>query len=64
VLTTATMARLFKLPQDQVLVFEHPAARAVKVSFPRPVPSGSPGDADVFGGQQYAGILELTVELP
>lgn len=64
VFSVARMAHLFSLPTDRVLVFEHAAARAVKVSFPRSIPSGSPGDADVFGGQQYATVLDLTVELP
>jgi hypothetical protein len=30
---------------------------------PRPNSSGSPFDTDVFGGQQYAPLLDLTVEL-
>jgi hypothetical protein len=63
VFTPARLAALYRLPVEQVRVFAHPAALAFKVSFPRPIPSGSPGDADVFGGQQYAGVLELTVDV-
>lgn len=64
VFAVEAVATLFKLDPKDVLVFEVPAARAVKVSFPRSVPSGSPGDADVFGGQQYAAVLDIAVELP
>jgi hypothetical protein len=45
-------------------VFAHDTALAIKVSFPRPVSSGSALDTDVFGGQQYAPLMDLTVELP
>lgn len=62
--SVASMSRLFGLEPDRVQVFEHAAARAVKVSFPRSVASGSPGDADVFGGQQYAAVLDIAIELP
>jgi hypothetical protein len=36
-------------------------ALAIKVSFPRPQSSGSKYDSDVYGGQQYAPLLGLTV---
>lgn len=64
VLNPGLMAQLFKQAPDRVRVFNHDAALAIKVSFPRSVSSGSPEDSDVFGGQQYAPILGLTVELP
>jgi uncharacterized protein DUF4387 len=52
-------------PQDPrgVKVFACDAALAIKVSFPRPHSSGSPLDGDVFGGQQYAPLLDVTVDL-
>jgi hypothetical protein len=36
-------------------------ALAIKVSFPRPQSSGSKYDSDVYGGQQYAPLLSLSV---
>ena len=63
VLTSEVVAPLYRLTPDQVQVFAHDAARALKVSMPRPHSSGSPFDTDVFGGQQYAPLLDLTVEL-
>ena len=42
-------------------VVNHDTALAIKVSFPRPQSSGSKYDSDVYGGQQYAPLLALTV---
>ena len=63
VLAPEVVAPLYRLPPDEVQVFAHDGALAVKVSMPRPNSSGSPFDTDVFGGQQYAPLLDLTVEL-
>jgi hypothetical protein len=49
------------VPVETIVVVEHDSARAIKVSFPRPRTSGSPHDSDVFGGQQYAPLLDLVV---
>ncbi len=35
--------------------------RAIKFTVRRSRPSGSPGDSDVFGAQQYAPLLEIDV---
>jgi Domain of unknown function (DUF4387) len=63
VLTPEVVAPLYRMAAEQVQVFAHDRALAVKVSMPRPYSSGSPFDTDVFGGQQYAPLLDLTVEL-
>jgi hypothetical protein len=44
---------------DDVQIYAHRTALAMKVSFPRQTTSGSARDSDVFGGQQYAPILEI-----
>lgn len=36
-------------------------ANAIKFTLRRRTPSGSPGDADVFGSQQYAPLLDIDV---
>ena len=41
----------------------HPAC-AIKFTLYRTVPSGSPGDPDIFGCQQYAPLLDLPVLSP
>ena len=63
VLTVALIGRLYGQQPQNVLVFAHDAALAIKVSLPRPHSSGSPMDTDVFGGQQYAPLLDLPVEI-
>lgn len=62
VVTADRMAEIFRLPATDVKVFHHDRARALKVSFPRAVSSGSARDNDAFGGQQYAPILDLVVD--
>jgi Domain of unknown function (DUF4387) len=63
VLAPEVVAPLYRLAPEQVQVFSHDRALAVKLSMPRLHSSGSPFDTDVFGGQQYAPLLGLTVEL-
>jgi hypothetical protein len=64
ILSVDRVAACFRQDRASVLVFAHDTALAIKVSFPRPVSSGSALDTDVFGGQQYAPLMDLTVELP
>jgi len=42
----------------QGIIYFEPAF-AVKIVLPRPRPSGSPGDTDVYGAQQHAPLLDL-----
>lgn len=61
VLSAERMAALYNVPADVVRVFHYEPGLAIKVSFPRPVPSGDPSDRDVTGGQQYAPLVDLEV---
>lgn len=61
VINRSIVASMFRRDPKEVLVINHDAARAIKVSFPRPQSSGSKLDSDVYGGQQYAPLLSLTV---
>lgn len=57
-----TVARLYEVDPSVItdfVVFE--PANAVKFTMKRSRPSGSPGDGDVFGAQQYAPLLALDV---
>ena len=63
VITAERVAKLYGVDPAQVQVFAADSALAVKASMPRAQSSGSPADSDVFGGQQYAPILDLEVEL-
>src|SRR5712692_6429764 len=55
------VARLFRREPDDIIVVNHDAALAIKISFPRPASSGSKYDSDVYGGQQYAPLLSLEI---
>jgi hypothetical protein len=58
ILTAALFAHLFAVAEERVTFFAHDAALAIKVSIPRPVVQGSLADADCYGGQQYALVLD------
>jgi hypothetical protein len=57
----ALVARLYGRAPDDIIVVNHDAALAIKISFPRPASSGSKYDSDVYGGQQYAPLLGLEI---
>ena len=57
------LAQLFGQSEEDVMVFFHDPARAIKLSLPRPQSSGSETDSDVFGGQQYAPLLNLEFDM-
>ena len=57
----AGIAQMYGRDPAEIIVVNHDAALAIKVSFPRPQSSGSKYDSDVYGGQQYAPLLSLLV---
>ena len=60
--TPSLIARLYGISEDEVLgITWFEPAHALKITIIRPLPSGSPGDTDVFGAQQHAPLLELTL---
>ena len=61
VVTPEVVGRLYDLDPDQVRIFEFEPALAIKVSVPRLVPGGSPGDSDVAGGQQFVPLLGIAL---
>jgi hypothetical protein len=62
VLTRETVARLYGIPESRITDFvEFEPARAIKFTISRDRPSGSPGDSDIFGAQQYAPLLDIIV---
>jgi hypothetical protein len=63
VITRDRIAELYSMEIDDVLhVIEFDQGRAFKVAVRRAVPSGGIGDADVFGAQQYAPLLDIEVD--
>ena len=62
VLTREAMARLYRIPAERISDFvEYDPGYAIKFTIYRLRPSGSAGDGDIFGAQQYAPLLELEV---
>ena len=62
VLSRAKVAMLYNIPESRVtdfVVFE--PANAIKFTIRRDRPSGSPGEKDVFGAQQYAPLFDVEV---
>ncbi len=62
VLTRETIARLYGIGPERIADFvEFDPANAIKFTLYRLTPSGSPGDPDIFGAQQYAPLLDIEV---
>ena len=62
VITRETMARLYAIPPQRISDFvEFDPGSAIKFTIYRLKPSGSAGDPDIFGSQQYAPLLDLEV---
>jgi hypothetical protein len=59
VLTKASFASLYRVPETEVLFFEHDAAKAIKITIPRPYVQCDPEDGDAYGGQQHGPLVEL-----
>jgi hypothetical protein len=58
------VARLYRIPEARISDFaECDPALAIKFSILRERPSGSPGDSDIFGAQQYAPLLDIEVPI-
>jgi hypothetical protein len=65
VLTRESVKSLFNVPESRISDFvEFDPGCAIKFTLYRTIPSGSPGDPDIFGCQQYAPLLDLPVPAP
>jgi Domain of unknown function (DUF4387) len=62
-LSPERIGALYGVDPCQVQVFDMDDIRAMKISFPRPVPSGEFGDTDITGGQQYSVLVEMIAGL-
>lgn len=62
VLSRESIANLYGIDESRIsdFVFFDPAF-AIKFTISRRQPSGSPGDSDIFGSQQYAPLLDVEV---
>ena len=61
-LSRTAIARLYHIPEERVYSYvAFDPARAIKFTLRRLRPSGSAGEHDVFGAQQYAPLLDVEV---
>lgn len=64
IISKESMAELFNIDIDRISDFvEFDPAYAIKFTITRLCPSGSPGDSDIFGCQQYPPLLDLDVPM-
>ena len=61
VLTKSSFAKLYQVPEDDVLFFEHDAAKAIKISIPHPYVQCDLDDDDAYGGQQHEPLVDLEI---
>jgi len=63
-LTRETVAALYGIDGERISDFvEFDPALAIKFTIYRVRPSGSPGDPDIFGAQQYAPLMDVEIPL-
>jgi len=63
-LSPEAVMRLYSIPRERITTFvEFDPALAIKFTIRRERPSGSPGERDVFGAQQYAPLFDLPVPI-
>lgn len=61
-LTRKSVSDLFRIDDERITDFvEFQPALAIKFTIQRLVPSGSPGDGDIMGSQQYPPLLDVEV---
>lgn len=64
VLTRQSVAELYGIDPSRITDFvAYDPAFAIKFTIQREKPSGSAGDGDIFGAQQYAPLLDVVVPL-
>ena len=62
VLSREAVAKLYRISSARITDFvTFDPANAIKFTILRERPSGSAGDADIFGAQQYAPLLDIEV---
>ena len=62
-LSRASVAALLRIPAERITDFvEYDPAYAIKFTILRDRPSGSAGDGDIFGAQQYAPFLDVEID--
>ncbi|MDN5279087.1 MAG: hypothetical protein PWR01_3052 [Clostridiales bacterium] len=54
------MAELLQIKREDIIgIVWFAPANAVKITIKRPMPSGAPGETDIYGAQQHAPLLKI-----
>ena len=61
VVNRTMFGRLYRVPEDKILLVHHDVARAIKISIPRPIFSCDLEDGDCYGGQQFGPLVNIEV---
>jgi Domain of unknown function (DUF4387) len=61
ILTRESFAAIYRVPVTDVRLFAHDAAKAIKITIPRPYIQCDLDDGDCYGGQQHAPLVDLVV---
>jgi hypothetical protein len=62
VLTPDSVSALYAIEPERIRVHNFKPALAIKVAIQREIPAGSPGDRDIFSGQQFVPVLGVTFD--
>lgn len=61
VITKEWFQKMYGTSVHDIELYYYEPAWAIKVTIPRPIPSGDPFDTDVYGGQQYGPLVNLEI---
>lgn len=62
-LTKGKIAKLYNVPLEQISDFvEYDPGLAIKFTLKRNRPSGSPGESDLLGSQQYPPLFDIEID--
>jgi hypothetical protein len=56
-----SVAKLYRVAPDQVVIIGYTPALAIKITIPRPVISGGIAERDFDGVQQFAPLLDIEI---
>ncbi|MBU1107905.1 MAG: DUF4387 domain-containing protein [Candidatus Riflebacteria bacterium] len=60
IINVKMIAGLLKIDESDILsIIWFAPANAVKITIKRPMPSGAPGETDIYGAQQHAPLLAI-----
>ena len=60
-LSQYTISELYGIPASQIKVILYPISMAIKLSIPRKITAGDPGNKDVYGAQQHARLFNIEI---